>query len=128
VAGLRWNAWYHTIISWNIYRIVSIFMIVNVVTWLILAGMLYGISDDCGLKIHTFGDAVMLAIITMSTIGYGVQGDPYLQGCTSGIIVIGGSVMWGLILDAMILGIIMQVRQPRPPHRVATVIRVWVGG
>ena len=120
VMELRWKAWYHTLISWNVYRIVLIFIVVNFTTWLVMAGLLYGISDQCDLDIHNYGEALVLAIISMSTIGYGVRKDPYLNGCSSGIIILAVFVMWGLILDALIIGIIMQ-RVSRGQRRATTV-------
>lgn len=113
--ALRLNDWFHTIISWNVYRIVLIFSLVNVIAWVLFGGLLYRISDECDLSLDTYQEALMLAIITMSTIGYGVQSEnPYLQGCGSGIVVIGIFVLLSIILDALMIGIIMQVRSQTP--------------
>ena len=67
--GLKWAAWYHTAISWPMHRLLAIFVTGVACAWLVLAGLLMAINHDCGLDLDSYGEAMMLAIITISTIG-----------------------------------------------------------
>ena len=67
--ALRWEQWYHTAISWPTHRLLTVFVSAIVAIWLVLAGLLMAINHDCNLQLDSFGEAVFLAIITVSTIG-----------------------------------------------------------
>ena len=58
------------------WKIVLFFFSVNVLSWLLIAGLLMATPDGCDLNITTYDEALILAITLMSTIGTGLNGDP----------------------------------------------------
>lgn len=117
---LKWDDWFHSLIHWNTVYIMLLASATYTFFFLLFSPFYYIISDDCGLEITSLRDAFYLSVETMVTIGYGVP-DPYFRGCLSGAFVILIQSLVGVLLDAVLLGVIFS-RISRGQRRANTVI------
>eukprot|EP00040_Diaphanoeca_grandis_P009192 m.47964 g.47964 ORF g.47964 m.47964 type:complete len:389 (-) comp20630_c0_seq1:198-1364(-) len=119
--SLKVHDWFHTLVYLSTWKLVVIFALVQVASWLIIAGLLELCTVSCDLGLHNFNEALMLAIMLMSTIGMGERGDPYENGCSSGLAVVSFTVLWGLLIDAVTIGVVY-TRISRGQNRATTVM------
>lgn len=118
--SLKWHAWFHSLVHLNTWGVVAGCLGLYTVVVVGLAPFYLWVSDSCGLQIHSFTEALYLSLETMVTIGYGVP-DPYFQGCMSGLVVILVSSLLGILLDALLLGVLF-TRFARPGQRASSIL------
>ena len=122
MAKLSRASTYHTLVHMSTWKIVFIMILSNFAITLLFAGLYFLISDECGLEMERFVDAVYFSVETMMTIGYGVvRDDPYFEGCISNLILIYLQSIVGILYDAISLGVIY-ARISRVNQRATTIV------
>merc|ERR1740121_1602547 len=112
---------YHTFLDTKFSYQILCFIGTYLVMFLVYAVLYVAIDKPCGLQLEgDFARAYMLAMETMTTIGYGVP-DPYMQGCWQGAMVITSQCLLNLLLTALLIGLIFQGIS-RPQSRASTIL------
>lgn len=106
-AVLFWGDIFHVVIHLPFLGVILLFVVVYLLSFLLFAVMWYFVSEDCNIGLETFLEALYLSIETQMTIGYGVP-DPYFRNCSSAMPVLLGQSLTGLVIDAMMIGIMFQ--------------------
>merc|ERR1719326_1776807 len=79
------------------------------------------ISRPCGLELEgDFVRAYLLALETLTTIGYGVP-DPYMKGCWQAPVVLTIQTLLQLLMAACLVGVVFQGIS-RPQARACTIL------
>ncbi|EGD80687.1 hypothetical protein PTSG_01277 [Salpingoeca rosetta] len=120
VASLHMRDWFHTLLTMSSLKIGLVLLVIYVSAVLLWAGLYHLISEPCDLQLHTFEDAFMLSIETLTTIGYGVP-SPYFNGCLAGPFVVLSQSAAGLFIDALCIGLIF-ARISRGNRRSFTIV------
>jgi len=98
---------YHVVIHLPLWGLLLLFLLVYSISFVIFAGLWLGVSEPCGIGLATFREAFYLSVETQMTIGYGVP-DPYFRGCSEAVFVLLGQSLVGLVIDAMMIGVMFQ--------------------
>lgn len=98
---------YHVVIHLPLWGLLLLFVVVYCLSFLTFAAFWYLISEPCGIELETFRAAYYLSVETQMTIGYGVP-DPYFRNCNEAIFVLLGQSLAGLVIDAMMIGLMFQ--------------------
>jgi hypothetical protein len=113
--------WFHTVLHWQTWKVVLLIMMIYYAAFVVFAiGFLF-VETKCGLQIVTFIEAFEFSVSTMMTIGYGLRGDVYMHGCTSGSALVSLCAVTGCLLQALCFGVLM-MRITRPTLRASTII------
>lgn len=105
---LIWTDIYHVIIHMPLWQLLIMFVAGYAACLLVFAGFWLAIpEEECSADIYTFTDAFYLSVETQMTVGYGVP-DPNFNGCPDAAIVLFAQVLSGLILDALMIGMVFQ--------------------
>eukprot|EP01147_Barroeca_monosierra_P002434 gene2434-5374_t len=120
VASLHIHDWFHTLLSWSTPGILFFLCSLYTTTVLVWASFYYAVTDQCGLEISQYGDAVMLSIETQATIGYGVPSS-YFEHCNLGPLLVLSQTLVGLFVDALFIGVIF-ARISRGNNRAYTIV------
>ncbi len=75
---------------------------------------------DCNLDISNMVQAYFFSLETMTTVGYGTK-DQFFGGCYSVLIITIAQACFGLLLDAILIGVLF-TRLSRPSTRASTVV------
>lgn len=84
-------------------------------------------QPSCEMGLDSYAESIVFTVITMATIGYGVGGPaeggagPYLRGCDGVTAIVMLAAFFGVMLDAVILGIFL-ARISRGTVRASTIV------
>lgn len=117
---LWWGDLYHVIVHKPLWWLLLLFVAVYVTSFTVFAFFWQMITEPCNILIHTYRDAFYLSVETQMTIGYGVN-DAYFNNCYEGVFVLLSQSLTGLVIDAMMFGVIFQ-HFSRAYTRASTVI------
>lgn len=126
---------FHTIINLSTWKVLALFMGMYMVAWTVFALPYYYIARNdeqgCGMfdvtadstkqNRLTFLDAFVFSVETMATIGYGAPSDIFFNGCKKMAVVLSIQTVTGLILDAIMLGVVFS-RINRGSPRAKTIL------
>jgi len=120
--GMRvryWDDLFHTVVGMSTVKVLALSATVMITSWFVFAALFFTVSEQCGLEAGTFIRSLYLAIETIETIGYGVP-DPGMNGCYSGIFVLGAAAIWESLLNALLIAIVY-TRISRPYSRASSI-------
>eukprot|EP00946_MAST-07B_sp_MAST-7B-sp1_P003694 g3694.t1 len=122
VRALARGSDYHNIIHLSTWKVVVIMTAAYFILTVGFAVPYYLISDDCGLEMDSFLDAMYFSIETMMTIGYTVvRDDPYFEGCGANFVLIFLQSVVSIFFDAVCLGVVY-ARISRVNQRATTIV------
>jgi potassium inwardly-rectifying channel subfamily J len=121
--SLYWESLYHTIVHRSTWQLVLLMTLIYFVLCVTFAVPLYLASDNCGMGMTSFYDALYFSLETMATIGYGLGGksDPFFDNCTAGFPIIFLLSVLSILYDAVCLGLIFN-RISRINTRASTIV------
>jgi len=93
----------HTLLHKSTTYLIVTLTLVYIASFLVFAPFYWAVSEDCGLELDTFGEAVFISLETMTTIGFGVPRD-YMDGCGSGMLIVTVQSVFSVLVSAVTIG------------------------
>ncbi|GAB5359980.1 hypothetical protein AAMO2058_000588300 [Amorphochlora amoebiformis] len=107
--GILLSNTFTTIIDLPTWKLIMVVFLAYFIFNLLVGLIFYIISDECGLDVDNFNGALIFALLTTTTIGFGIRsGDPYMGTCRSGAVLLFIIMVLSILLDALLLGLVWQ--------------------